>query len=121
MTAVVIDISDMSWDPDDDPADVEQDERGAYDIALGVKPGLSTAWKAAGECRSVPPHLFFPERGESTKDAKAICARCQVRVECLEFAIENCEKFGIWGGTSEKERRVIRRNRARAAEIGGAA
>ena len=44
MTAVVIDISDMSWDPDDDPADVGHDERGAYDIALGVKPGLSTAW-----------------------------------------------------------------------------
>jgi WhiB family redox-sensing transcriptional regulator len=59
----------------------------------------------------VDPELFFPERGSSTREAKEVCRGCVVRIECLEFAIANSEKFGIWGGMSERERRRVRRAR----------
>jgi WhiB family redox-sensing transcriptional regulator len=62
----------------------------------------------------VDPDLFFPERGASTKEAKAVCQGCVVREDCLEYALANGEKFGIWGGLSERERRRIRRQRALA-------
>jgi WhiB family redox-sensing transcriptional regulator len=55
--------------------------------------------------------LFFPERGASTRKAKAICNACEVKAECLDYAIVNGEKFGIWGGMSERERRRVRRQR----------
>lgn len=54
---------------------------------------------------------FFPERGGSTVIAKAICGKCPVQEECLEYAVERKERFGIWGGKSERERRAIRRER----------
>lgn len=66
---------------------------------------------AAGACRELPPEWFHPGRGESTRDAKAVCATCPVRPECFEWAVTRPEKFGIWGGTSERERRRIRRDR----------
>ncbi len=59
----------------------------------------------------VDPELFFPERGSSTREAKEVCRGCVVRIDCLEFAIANSEKFGIWGGMSERERRRVRRAR----------
>ena len=69
------------------------------------------AWQARANCIGVDPELFFPERGSSTREAKEVCRGCVVRVECLEFAIANSEKFGIWGGMSERERRRVRRAR----------
>ena len=54
---------------------------------------------------------FFPERGSSTVIAKKICSECKVRKLCLEYAVERKERFGIWGGKSERERRAIRRER----------
>ncbi len=71
-------------------------------------------WQARANCLGVDPDLFFPERGASTREAKGVCAGCEVRVECLEYALQNGEKFGIWGGMSERERRRIRRQRALA-------
>jgi WhiB family redox-sensing transcriptional regulator len=65
-----------------------------------------------GACRDLPAEWFHPERGGSTREAKAVCATCTVRVDCLTFALDNHEKFGIWGGTSERERRRIRRRMA---------
>ena len=56
--------------------------------------------------------LFFPERGASTRRAKAICDGCPVRGECLDYALAHGEKFGIWGGLSERERRRVRRERS---------
>lgn len=73
-----------------------------------------TFW-ADGACRDLPAEWFHPERGESTTNAKAVCASCSVRVDCLTWALDNHEKFGIWGGTSERERRRIRR-RLRAGQ-----
>lgn len=72
---------------------------------LAARPG----WQDQAECRGVDPDLFFPERGASTRESKQICQDCPVRVECLAYAIDNAEKFGIWGGRSERERRRMRR------------
>ena len=70
-----------------------------------------TSWMASGNCLGVDPELFFPERGASTEDAKAVCRACVVREECLTYALEHCERHGIWGGLSERERRRIRKQR----------
>ncbi len=68
--------------------------------------------QARSNCMGVDPDLFFPERGASTREAKEVCRGCVVREECLEYALDNGEKFGIWGGMSERERRRLRRVRA---------
>ena len=72
------------------------------------------SWQDAANCLGVDPDLFFPERGASTREAKEVCRGCVVREDCLEYALANGEKFGIWGGMSERERRRIRRQRALA-------
>lgn len=73
------------------------------------------AHRAACAAPGVDRRIFFPGQGEDARPAKAICARCPVAVECLTFALDNGERFGIWGGTSQRERRLIRRDRARSA------
>ncbi|MGI8984724.1 MAG: WhiB family transcriptional regulator [Acidimicrobiales bacterium] len=69
------------------------------------------SWQGQANCLGVDPDLFFPERGASTREAKGVCRGCVVRDDCLEYALINGEKFGIWGGLSERERRRIRRQR----------
>ena len=69
-------------------------------------------WQADARCAEVDPEIFFPERGGSSKAARAVCGDCRVRMQCLEYALNNKEQFGIWGGTSERERRRLRRERA---------
>ncbi len=71
-------------------------------------------WQEHAECLGVDPDLFFPERGASITQAKAICDMCVVKVDCGEYALRNGEKFGVWGGMSERERRRIQRQRALA-------
>ncbi len=78
-------------------------------------------WQRQANCMGVDPDLFFPERGASTREAKEVCRGCVVREECLEYALTNSEKFGIWGGLSERERRRIRRARSVAGRSSGAA
>ena len=68
-------------------------------------------WQDYANCLGVDPDLFFPERGASTREAKEVCRGCIVRGQCLEYALVHSEKFGIWGGMSERERRRIRRAR----------
>ena len=65
-------------------------------------------WQDAAVCASVDPELFFPEKGGSTADAKRVCRACPVRAECLEFALANDERFGIYGGLSERQRRRLK-------------
>lgn len=72
---------------------------------------LDRDWQFRANCMGVDPELFFPERGSSTREAKEVCRGCVVREDCLDFAIANGEKFGIWGGMSERERRRVRRSR----------
>jgi WhiB family transcriptional regulator, redox-sensing transcriptional regulator len=86
--------------------------------SLGARPSGANGgpeerrWQEQANCLGVDPDLFFPERGASTKEAKAVCRGCEVRAECLEYALSHGEKFGIWGGLSERERRRVRRQRA---------
>lgn len=69
-------------------------------------------WFDDANCRGIDPELFFPARGDShsTRMAKETCRECLVRLECLAFGLE--QKYGIWGGRSERERRRMRRARA---------
>jgi WhiB family redox-sensing transcriptional regulator len=67
------------------------------------------AWQSDSLCAQTDPEAFFPEKGGSTRDAKKICSSCEVRAQCLEYALENDEWFGIWGGLSERERRKLRK------------
>ncbi|GAA4187913.1 hypothetical protein GCM10022219_01330 [Microbacterium oryzae] len=79
----------------------------------GVRPPTAEetalAWQSDALCAQTDPEAFFPEKGGSTRDAKRICATCDVRAECLEYALQNDERFGIWGGLSERERRKLKR------------
>ncbi len=83
-------------------------------VYLGV-PGVrqeddgKLSWQADALCAQTDPEAFFPEKGGSTREAKKICEQCDVRAQCLEYALENDERFGIWGGLSERERRKLRR------------
>lgn len=84
-------------------------------VMLGV-PGVRSetadqplGWQADALCAETDPEAFFPEKGGSTRDAKRICDSCDVRQQCLEYALENDERFGIWGGLSERERRKLRK------------
>ena len=90
-------------------------ERRGHRFELGDR-----SWQAQANCLGVDPDLFFPERGASTREAKAVCRGCVVREDCLEYALLNGEKFGIWGGLSERERRRIRRQRALGGRRTGA-
>lgn len=76
----------------------------------GAKAG--ERWQSRGACVGIDPDLFFPERGTSLDDPKAVCRDCPVRADCLAWAIANGEKFGVWGGCSERERRRLRRTLA---------
>ncbi|MFC7403073.1 WhiB family transcriptional regulator [Citricoccus sp. GCM10030269] len=85
-------------------------------VWLGL-PGLAAplevegelAWQVDALCAQTDPESFFPEKGGSTRDAKKVCSACTVRSECLEYALGNDERFGIWGGLSERERRRLRK------------
>jgi WhiB family transcriptional regulator, redox-sensing transcriptional regulator len=80
-----------------------------------VNPVEDPRWRAAANCFGADPELFFPQRGASVREAKAVCRGCTVREECLEFALMRGEKFGVWGGLSERKRRRLRRQRREAA------
>jgi WhiB family redox-sensing transcriptional regulator len=67
------------------------------------------SWQTLARCHEVDPEIFFPERGGSCKVDRAICNTCPVRTLCLRYALTNREQFGIWGGTSERERRKLKK------------
>ena len=67
-------------------------------------------WQSDALCAQTDPEAFFPEKGGSTRDAKKICTSCEVRAQCLDYALLNDERFGIWGGLSERERRKLRKH-----------
>jgi WhiB family transcriptional regulator, redox-sensing transcriptional regulator len=79
-------------------------------------PGPSpSSWRDRVACRGTDPDPFFPERGESADPARQICARCPVRQPCLAYALDNGITHGVWGGLTERERRVLRAPRQRAS------
>ena len=67
-------------------------------------------WQERALCAQTDPEAFFPEKGGSTREAKRVCMSCEVRVQCLDYALENDERFGIWGGLSERERRRVKKH-----------
>ena len=74
-----------------------------------VREAEGEKWQDRGLCAQTDPDAFFPEKGGSTREAKRICQGCEVKTECLEYALDNDERFGIWGGLSERERRRLKR------------
>ena len=73
-------------------------------------------WMQESLCREMDPEFFFPSDGVGVEAAKTVCMRCPARLKCLEYALRNRIDQGVWGGTSERERRRIRAARRRAAE-----
>ena len=76
-------------------------------------------WRARGACASADPDLFFPAYASGLslrqeRRAKAVCARCPVREECLQYALDSAQPVGVWGGLNAAELTRIRRNRQRA-------
>ncbi|SLC73292.1 WhiB family transcriptional regulator [Mycobacteroides abscessus] len=74
-----------------------------------VEPGKDESWQERALCAETDPEAFFPEKGGSTREAKRVCQGCEVKDQCLEYALTNDERFGIWGGLSERERRRLKR------------
>lgn len=79
-----------------------RDESEAYD------------WQTDALCRQVDADAFFPEKGGSSVAMKRICNVCPVKQDCLEYALDNDERYGIWGGTSERERARMKREQRQA-------
>lgn len=65
-------------------------------------------WYAEAVCAQTSPEEFFPEKGGTTKHAKQVCLGCTVREQCLQDALDRDERFGVWGGLSERERRQLK-------------
>lgn len=85
--------------------------RSALEVTLDDLFGaMEQEWQEQALCAQTDPEAFFPEKGGSTREAKRICQACPVQDDCLEFALENDERFGIWGGLSERERRRLKRD-----------
>lgn len=100
----------------------DSDDGGADPVRMGSFLGMDTfelldmcdadepeSWQERALCAETDPESFFPEKGGSTREAKRICSGCEVRAECLEYALAHDERFGIWGGLSERERRRLKR------------
>ncbi len=82
-------------------------ERPEFDV---VAPATTDdQWQERALCAQTDPEAFFPEKGGSTREAKRICLGCEVRDACLDYALAHDERFGIWGGLSERERRRLKR------------
>ena len=86
----------------------EMDVLGALGGGWGDDEGL-LSWQDRALCAQTDPEAFFPEKGGSTREAKRVCTSCDVRADCLEYALAHDERFGIWGGLSERERRKLKR------------
>lgn len=84
------------------------------DLAWPERP----AWQARGACFSTSPSLFFADaQGEGSDQAIAVCSSCPVRAECLQYALDNNETLGIWGGTTPRQRTRMRRGRTASPKI----
>ncbi|WP_083411320.1 WhiB family transcriptional regulator [Arthrobacter sp. UCD-GKA] len=99
-----------SWAPSLDASADGKSPAQAIWIGLGSEDEEGElGWQSEALCAQTDPEAFFPEKGGSTRDAKRVCGACNVRSECLEYALTNDERFGIWGGLSERERRRLRK------------
>ena len=76
---------------------------------------MNMSWRQRAACRGVDPDVFYPPTDEEAEEAKSICRVCPVREACLEYALANRERDGVWGGATERERRRIVRQRRKSA------
>ncbi|MGI8758671.1 MAG: WhiB family transcriptional regulator [Acidimicrobiales bacterium] len=77
---------------------------------------MKQTWRQHGACRGIDPDIFYPiDDDDEAEGAKEVCAQCQVRQACLEFALATHERDGVWGGATERERRRMIRQRRRSA------
>ncbi|MFN3254679.1 MAG: WhiB family transcriptional regulator [Ilumatobacter sp.] len=86
---------------------------GVSEVSLQVVD--EAKWLDLGACRGLDASIFYPDDEESAVSAKSVCESCRVRVECLEYALANREKAGVWGGATERDRRRIVRQRRKTA------
>ena len=82
--------------------------------SLAAPARFAARWRELAACRSTDQGVFFPERGESAGPARQVCSACPVRQPCLDYAITNRIAYGVWGGLTERERRVLRSSWVRA-------
>jgi WhiB family redox-sensing transcriptional regulator len=109
-------MAEVSWlsdyvnasGPSGDRRDAMESQGIAGLLGIGLEADAQS-WQERALCAETDPEAFFPEKGGSTREAKKICTGCEVKAECLEYALANDERFGIWGGLSERERRRLRR------------
>lgn len=80
---------------------------------MGQVAGDNEIWMQEAACKGAPPEMFFGHSGEHVILAQRVCAKCPVRQECLQYALDNNEANGVWGGMSERQRRTIRRRMLR--------
>ena len=78
-------------------------------------------WQDDAACREIAVELFFPPAEQESEVAKSVCAECTVRQPCLEFALAEGERFGIWGGLTSQERRSVAAKRRKARLAGATA
>ena len=108
-------MAEVSWLSEYVSASERSADRGsvpstpAFSSLLALGDDDAQSWQERSLCAETDPEAFFPEKGGSTREAKKICTGCEVKAECLEYALANDERFGIWGGLSERERRRLRR------------
>lgn len=80
-----------------------------------ASPTPSSHWRDHAACRGLDTSLFFPGQGESVIEAKQVCTSCPVRIQCADYALDSGQRFGIWGATTERDRRRERGRRRVAA------
>ncbi|XCB31056.1 WhiB family transcriptional regulator [Arcanobacterium hippocoleae] len=85
--------------------------QGIFNLGYGTAAADDLSWMEDALCAQTDPDIFYPEKGGSTAPATSICQGCGVRAECLEYAIKNDIRHGIWGGTSDNDRKRISRER----------
>lgn len=73
-----------------------------------VAPLVDETWRESALCAQTDPEAFFPDQGGSTRSARNVCAACDVATQCLDYALEHNERFGVWGGLTERSRRHLK-------------
>ncbi|VEI12903.1 Transcription factor WhiB [Trueperella bialowiezensis] len=102
----------------EDPKLAQALMEGIFDLGYGFADQGALGWMEHALCAQTDPDIFYPEKGGSTAPATSICKNCAVRAECLEYAVSNDIRHGIWGGTSDNDRKRMARER-KAARGGG--
>ncbi|WP_182114236.1 MULTISPECIES: WhiB family transcriptional regulator [unclassified Actinotalea] len=98
--------TDLGLEP---PVEVATDGAAILPLFGAADDETVLSWQERALCAQTDPEAFFPEKGGSTREAKKVCTSCEVRAECLEYALAHDERFGIWGGLSERERRKLKK------------